>query len=400
MVRCGLSARFWCVYVLNICWVIASRVRREPPSNWLWQRPAMRCSARSACVDDSSWPAKPLASPMPMLPATPPSPAQRAASENTSIENQSLLRRIAVFGEDDRGPVPAELHEARDKIGLLYNGKAQIVCTAFCVAPDVIATAAHCLFRTADDRPPALADFVFARSRNQVEGASRIAGFATKSISQNIVSGNMQIRVRPPIDAASDWALIRLSMPGCKSSLAIKAMTNEEIAQAAQANQVFQLSYHRDYDNWEIGLLETVRSGPVVRRCVARHDRQGFHQSAGLDLAPLRHGRSIVRFAAAAGRSWWSFRDWHQCRHLCLVADADARQRFGATFAPGRDRQHGRQCLSLPAADCGAAGCQYPAGASGDPPFAATAWAICITMRDRSTVLTARCFARPSRISS
>jgi Putative peptidoglycan binding domain/Trypsin len=165
---------------------------------------------------------------------------------------QPLLQRIAVFGEDDRGPVPAELNDARDKIGLLYNGKAQIVCTAFCVAPDVIATAAHCLYRTADDRPPALADFVFARSRNQTEGASRIAGFASKSISQNIISGNMQIRVRPPIDAASDWALIRLAMPGCKSSLAIKAMTNEEIAQAALANQVFQLSYHRDYTNWEM----------------------------------------------------------------------------------------------------------------------------------------------------
>jgi hypothetical protein len=108
------------------------------------------------------------------------------------------------------------------------------------------------LYRTADDRPPALADFVFARSRNQTEGASRIAGFASKSISQNIISGNMQIRVRPPIDAASDWALIRLAMPGCKSSLAIKAMTNEEIAQAALANQVFQLSYHRDYTNWEM----------------------------------------------------------------------------------------------------------------------------------------------------
>lgn len=62
----------------------------------------------------------------------------------------------------------------------------------------------------------------------------------------------MQIRVRPPIDAASDWALIRLALPGCKSSLPIKAMTNEEIAVAAQANQVFQLSYHRDYDNWEM----------------------------------------------------------------------------------------------------------------------------------------------------
>lgn len=169
-----------------------------------------------------------------------------------ATESKPPVQKIAVFGDDDRGPVPVELNETRDKIGLLYNGKAQIVCTAFCVAPDVIATAAHCLFRTADDRPPALADFVFARSRHQTQSASRIAGFASKSISQNVISGNMQIRVRPPIDAASDWALIRLSASDCKISLAIKTLNNEEIAQAAQANQVFQLSYHRDYDNWEM----------------------------------------------------------------------------------------------------------------------------------------------------
>ena len=77
--------------------------------------------------------------------------------------------RAAVFGEDDRGPVPAGLRATQEMIGLLYNGKAQIVCTAFCVAPDIVATAAHCLFRTAEDRPPALGDFVFAHSVERLD---------------------------------------------------------------------------------------------------------------------------------------------------------------------------------------------------------------------------------------
>lgn len=181
---------------------------------------------------------------------------------------------VAVFGEDDRGPVPPELMTARDSIGLLYNGKAQIVCTAFCVAPDVIATAAHCLFRTADDRPPSLSDFVFARSRDQTEGASRIAGHATRSIGQNIASGNMQIRVRPPIDAASDWALIRLAAPSCKSTLPVTALTNDEIARAAEARQIFQLSYHRDYANWDMAYSKPCDAaqsfGDVTPAMVAR----------------------------------------------------------------------------------------------------------------------------------
>lgn len=187
---------------------------------------------------------------------------------------RALVHRVAIFGEDDRGPVPADLEGTREKIGLLYNGKAQIVCTAFCVSPDVVATAAHCLFRTADDRPPSLGDFVFARSRQQTERASRIAGYATRSIGQNIVSGNMQIRVRPPIDAASDWALIRLSAPTCAASLPIKVLDNEEIARAAQDNQIFQLSYHRDYENWELAYskpCEAAQSfGDVTHGMIAR----------------------------------------------------------------------------------------------------------------------------------
>ena len=174
----------------------------------------------------------------------------------------ALVARIAIFGDDDRGPVPTELKSAQEKIGLLYNGKAQIVCTAFCVAPDIVATASHCLFRTAEDRPPPLGDFVFARSRRQTQGASRIAGHASRSISQHILTGNTQIRVRPPIDAANDWALIRLSTPACdKGSLPVKVLTNEEIAQAAMAKKVFQLSYHRDYENWELAYSQPCEAG-------------------------------------------------------------------------------------------------------------------------------------------
>lgn len=171
-------------------------------------------------------------------------------------------RPVAVFGEDDRGPVPAHLKAVQEKIGLLYNGKAQIVCTAFCVAKDVVATAAHCLFRTAEDKPPALADFVFTRSRDQAQNGSRIAGAATRSISQNIVSGNMQIRVRPPIDAANDWALIRLSTPACdKGGLPVKVLTSQEITAASADKKIFQLSYHRDYENWDLAYSRPCEAG-------------------------------------------------------------------------------------------------------------------------------------------
>ena len=178
-----------------------------------------------------------------------------------TVGQQVAPAGAAIFGQDDRVPVPSELQGVQETVGLLYNGKAQIVCTAFCVAPDIVATAAHCLFRTAEDRPPPLNDFVFSRSRRQADGVSRIGG-AGRSVSQHVVSGNMQIRVRPPIDAANDWALIRLASPACdRGVLPVKSISNEEIARAATAGRVFQLSYHRDYPDWQLAYSRSCEAG-------------------------------------------------------------------------------------------------------------------------------------------
>src|SRR5689334_18690352 len=45
---------------------------------------------------------------------------------------------IAVFGNDDRVPTPAKYKDVQEKIGLFFNLRRRTVCTAFCVAPDVI----------------------------------------------------------------------------------------------------------------------------------------------------------------------------------------------------------------------------------------------------------------------
>jgi hypothetical protein len=45
-------------------------------------------------------------------------------------------------------------------------------------APDVIATAGHCLHGTAGERPARLADFWFARNFDTAREQARIAGYA------------------------------------------------------------------------------------------------------------------------------------------------------------------------------------------------------------------------------
>jgi hypothetical protein len=169
---------------------------------------------------------------------------------------------VAVFGADERGPLPARLKSVQEKMGLLFNLRARTVCTAFCVAKDTIATAGHCLYRTAGERPPQLADFWFARNYDAVRDYARIAGHNTGGAAQHVVSGSLRLNVRPPIDASKDWALVKLSKPICtKGVLPVRGLASEEILAAAREGRVFQVSYHRDYTPWKLAYSQpcTVR---------------------------------------------------------------------------------------------------------------------------------------------
>src|SRR4029453_18130614 len=126
-------------------------------------------------------------------------------------------------------------------------------CTAFCVAPDVIATAGHCLLGTAGDRPGGFADLMFARHFDVVRGQVRISGQANGTATQHVMVGSTSLSIRPPIDATRDWALVRLARPACsKGVLPVRQLSAEQMLQAAAAKRVFQVSYHRDFTPWKL----------------------------------------------------------------------------------------------------------------------------------------------------
>jgi Putative peptidoglycan binding domain/Trypsin len=160
----------------------------------------------------------------------------------------------AVFGSDDRVEVPARLDVVGRSVGMLFNNEARTVCTAFCVSDNTIATAAHCLFKTAGETPPRVADFWFGRlnGSNSREFA-RIAGFTTASTPQHVMAGSTQLSIRPPIDATRDWALVRLSRPLCRgAALPIKVLAPEDLVVQAEDKRLFQVAYHRDFANWRL----------------------------------------------------------------------------------------------------------------------------------------------------
>jgi hypothetical protein len=180
-------------------------------------------------------------------------PSAEAWQAQTPAAPQSLASPVAVFGTDERVMLPAQHKAVQEKIGLLFNLRARTVCTAFCVASDVVATAGHCLHRTVGERAPKLADFWFGRNFDTVRDFARIAGHATGATAQHVMSGAMSLNVRPPIDATKDWALVRLTRPVCsKGVLPLRAMPIETVMREAAANRVFQVSYHRDFTPWKL----------------------------------------------------------------------------------------------------------------------------------------------------
>lgn len=170
------------------------------------------------------------------------------------------IKRIAVFGTDDRTNVPARFEAVAGSLGLLFNNRSRTVCSAFCVAGNVIATAAHCLHRSHAGSAVRFSDFLFSRGFDKSRDQVKIDGAATGSAAQNIIAGDFKMRVRPPIDAAHDWALLRLQREAClDGGLRVKALAPETVFENAKAGRVFQISYHRDWAQWRPAYTKACR---------------------------------------------------------------------------------------------------------------------------------------------
>ena len=179
--------------------------------------------------------------------------AQAAALQLPTVPRPDPgVQRIATFGSDERQPVPPKYDAVARAVGILFNNRTRTVCTAFCVSDAIIATAAHCLASPATGQPNRTWDFVFARHHDRSKDLVRVEGFASRSSAQNVVTGDFALRVRPPIDAAHDWALMRLARPACaRHELTLKVFSPAELIAESHAGRVFQISYHRDFTQWK-----------------------------------------------------------------------------------------------------------------------------------------------------
>ena len=172
--------------------------------------------------------------------------AQPASLASTPRHLRSLVTPVAVFGTDERKSIPGRHTALSQKIGILTLDGSTI-CSAFCVAPDLIATASHCLFGTAGSAKPNLTKFAVKIGSGQSHQSTRFAVSAETDTHGNVRSGTENLSLSPPIEAANDWAVARLARPICRAGgITLSYKSRAGIADASEQGHVFQVAMHRD----------------------------------------------------------------------------------------------------------------------------------------------------------
>ena len=152
----------------------------------------------------------------------------------------------AIFGADDRKSVPRRLASSAAGIGVLRaQGRGSgNECNAVCVAPQVIATSAHCLYFPArNGSRPNLSAISF---RNAF-GASAVAGTASGQAEWNIIAGSTYKSMLKGWTVSNDWALVRLAKPVCQGATLELAVKNKwgDLFDDVLNDQVFVISHNR-----------------------------------------------------------------------------------------------------------------------------------------------------------
>jgi Trypsin len=188
-----------------------------------------------------------------------------------------LTASAAVIGADDRQAVPANLFELNAKIGLLVNSRSRAVCTAFCIETDLIATAAHCIYPMAG---AALgSDITF-----QLRGATSRVRNSDGPVPA-VITGSLSVKLSPPIDAVSDWAIIKLASPTCKAGgLALSTLSAVDLETQSPAPAVYNASFHRDQGDGQLLLSRNCSVSKSFRGADATVITREFSDAANILL--------------------------------------------------------------------------------------------------------------------
>lgn len=217
--------------------------------------------------------------------ATAAAPSASAFSATRDISARPALSPVAIFGADERGPVPDAYSALEGRIGMLYEQSTQTLCTAFCVSPGIVATASHCLFQPKNNTLPDLNEVTFRLNYGGTQRLSKIAGNNTPFVKNSIAVGTTAYNNEPPLSAPKDWALVKLETPICKfGAIKVQSMPVQDLVEKSQESKIFQVAYHWDYVRWQLAYSQPCRVSRDFDQIKWRFIRQHFLSAEDLVL--------------------------------------------------------------------------------------------------------------------
>ncbi len=127
-----------------------------------------------------------------------------------------------IIGQDDRlNAIPLAFSKSKQSLGILSVEGAG-GCTAFCVAPNIVATSAHCLLEESGSWRKKNMFFSFTQHLNNERVSSFLRSSGSNSTRMRVVLGTRTQALRSSSwvrSRAEDWALVKFGKNMCKTEL-------------------------------------------------------------------------------------------------------------------------------------------------------------------------------------
>lgn len=174
--------------------------------------------------------------------------ARFSKQQQPSRKAKQKKKHYGVLGNDDRIRPNTEHLKLLGSIGILYNNDSRSVCTAFCISPDTIISAAHCMFSSRLVNKQATGKVDLTKTHFVIPGSftsSPLAGSDNREVQDSIIAGMKKVP-KSTTSFPMDWMILKLQKKACRKSLPLAGLSMAEIRKAASKKRLLMAGFHGD----------------------------------------------------------------------------------------------------------------------------------------------------------